>query len=59
VGSHGKGWVDRALLGTVTERLLNQLPVSLLVVPVRKPDAVKEAAEQPAARARHTVPLVT
>ena len=59
VGSHGKGWVDRALLGTVTERLLNQLPVSLLVVPVRKPDAVEEAAEQPAARARHTVPLVT
>lgn len=37
VGSHGKGWVKRALLGSVTEQLLNRLPVSLLVVPVRKP----------------------
>jgi nucleotide-binding universal stress UspA family protein len=34
VGSHGKGWVDRALIGSVTERLLNHLPTSLLVVPV-------------------------
>ena len=41
VGSHGKGWVERTLLGTVTERLLNRLPVSLLVVPVRQPHAGK------------------
>jgi nucleotide-binding universal stress UspA family protein len=34
VGSHGKGWVDRLLIGSVTERLLNRLPTSLLVVPV-------------------------
>jgi len=34
VGSHGKGWVDRLLIGSVTERLLNHLPASLLVVPV-------------------------
>jgi nucleotide-binding universal stress UspA family protein len=34
VGSHGKGWVDRVLLGSTTERLLNRLPTSLLVVPV-------------------------
>jgi len=33
VGSHGKSWVDRLLIGSVTERLLNQLPTSLLVVP--------------------------
>jgi nucleotide-binding universal stress UspA family protein len=33
VGSHGKGLVDRLLLGSVTERLLNQLPTSVLVVP--------------------------
>ncbi len=33
VGSHGKGVVDRLLLGSVTERLLNQLPTSLLIVP--------------------------
>jgi len=33
VGSHGKGWVDRMLIGSVTERLLSELPTSLLVVP--------------------------
>ena len=37
VGSHGKGWVDRLLLGSTTERLLDQLPASLLVVPVPAP----------------------
>jgi nucleotide-binding universal stress UspA family protein len=38
VGSHGKGWVDRMLLGSITERLLNQLPSALLlVVPAGKP----------------------
>jgi len=35
VGSHGKGWVDRVLLGSTTERLLNRLPCSILVLPVR------------------------
>ena len=35
VGSHGKGWAQRILLGSVTERLLNDLPTSLLVAPVR------------------------
>jgi nucleotide-binding universal stress UspA family protein len=43
VGSHGKGWFDRLLIGSVTERLLNQLPTSLLVLPahayVEAPDA--------------------
>lgn len=34
VGSHGKGWAQRVLLGSVTEQLLNQLPTSLLVAPV-------------------------
>jgi len=33
VGSHGKGWLDRLLIGSVTERLLDQLPTSLLVLP--------------------------
>jgi nucleotide-binding universal stress UspA family protein len=37
VGSHGRGWVDRMLLGSTTERLLNRLPASLLVVPVHSP----------------------
>jgi nucleotide-binding universal stress UspA family protein len=37
LGSHGKGWVDRLLLGSVTEALLNDLPAALLIVPVRVP----------------------
>jgi nucleotide-binding universal stress UspA family protein len=37
VGSHGKGWVDRVLLGSTTERLLNRLPCSILVIPIRGP----------------------
>ena len=34
VGSHGKSWTQRLVLGSVTERLLNDLPASLMVVPV-------------------------
>ncbi len=34
VGSHGKGWIDRVLLGSTTERLLNRLPCSLLIIPM-------------------------
>lgn len=34
VGSHGKRWAQRVLLGSVTERLINHLPTSLLVAPV-------------------------
>jgi nucleotide-binding universal stress UspA family protein len=37
VGKQGRGWVDHLLLGSVTERLLNHLPTSLLVVPVPMP----------------------
>ncbi|MGE5803282.1 MAG: universal stress protein [Gemmatimonadota bacterium] len=37
VGSHGKGWVDRLLIGSVTEKLLNNLPCAVLVVPVPAP----------------------
>jgi nucleotide-binding universal stress UspA family protein len=49
VGSHGKGWAERVLVGSVTERLLNQLPTSLLVVPA--PAAVKlEQQESTAAK---------
>ena len=44
VGSHGKGWVDRLLVGSVTERLLNRLPTSLLVVPVYSVVAAEDAA---------------
>jgi nucleotide-binding universal stress UspA family protein len=40
VGSHGKGWAERMVLGSVTERLLRDLPTSLLVVPVGVPERV-------------------
>lgn len=39
VGSHGKRWVDRLLVGSATNWLLNHLPTSLLVVPVKQPKA--------------------
>ena len=37
VGSHGKGWVDRVLVGSTTTGLLNRLPTSLLILPVGPP----------------------
>jgi nucleotide-binding universal stress UspA family protein len=33
VGTHGKGWIERMIIGSVAERLLRVLPTSLLVVP--------------------------
>jgi nucleotide-binding universal stress UspA family protein len=36
VGSHGKGWTDRLLLGSTTEKLLDKLPSHLLVTPVSR-----------------------
>src|SRR5437879_3957376 len=44
VGSHGKGSVKRMVVGSVTERLINHLPTSLLVVPAAA------AAVEPEAR---------
>lgn len=41
VGSHGKGWVDRLLIGSVTEDLLNDLPAAVLVVPVPAPERLE------------------
>ena len=46
VGSHGKGWVDRLLIGSVTEDLLNNLPCAVLVVPVRKPERAAAPTQQ-------------
>jgi len=37
VGSHGKRWIDRLLIGSTTEALLNTLPSSLLVIPTAMP----------------------
>ena len=50
VGSHGKGWAERLLVGSVTERLLNHLPTSLLVIP-----APARATERVSERYRATV----
>ena len=44
VGSHGKRWIDRLLIGSVTEELLNDLPAAVLVVPV----AARQAQVAPA-----------
>ena len=44
VGSHGKTWTQRLMLGSVTERLLNHLPTSLVVVPVSVRQPVAEPA---------------
>ena len=52
VGSHGKGWIDRLLIGSTTERLLNRLPTSLLVVPISKPAVKSPARAETRARAR-------
>lgn len=55
VGSHGKGWAQRVLIGSVTEQLLNHLPTSLLVVPVSVTAAVAPApaaAKRPRRRVR-------
>lgn len=44
VGSHGKGWVDRLLIGSVTEKLLNNLPAAVLVIPAPAPVRVPAPA---------------
>jgi nucleotide-binding universal stress UspA family protein len=58
VGSHGKGWAERLILGSVTERLLRDLPCSLLVVPVESgrvqrlaPEVHKVGGQRPSRRA--------
>ena len=50
VGSHGKGWAQRVLLGSVTERLINHLPTALLVAPVGvAAEALRRRERRPAA----------
>lgn len=41
VGSHGKGWVDRLLIGSTSERLLQVQPTGMLIVPVARPTAAE------------------
>ena len=50
VGTHGRGWVDRMLIGSVTERLLNLLPTSMLVIPISAPPRPRERVLTPRVR---------
>jgi len=58
VGSHGKGWVERLLVGSVTERLLALLPASLLIVPVRQTAQPKPRPRRPRPRAGKSTIIV-
>lgn len=52
VGSHGKGLVERMLVGSVTERLLSDLPSAILVVvPAGKATARAERTTSPGRQA--------
>jgi nucleotide-binding universal stress UspA family protein len=57
VGSHGKGWAQRLLLGSVTERMLNHLPTSLLVIPALPAATVESAAPREAERRQPVVAI--
>jgi len=46
VGSQGKGFVDRLLIGSTTESLLERLPASLLIVPVARRKASRLRASR-------------
>ena len=45
VTRHDRGWLSRAALGSVTERLLDGLPTSMLVVPAAKVSELKGVAK--------------
>jgi len=49
VGSHGRGWVDRLLMGSASERLLQVLPTATLVIPVARPADAEAVRAVPAA----------
>ncbi len=53
VGSHGKGFVNRLLLGSTTQRLADDLPTSVLVVPGVVPARRAERAADWAAQMAH------
>jgi nucleotide-binding universal stress UspA family protein len=56
VGSHGRGAMMRALLGSVSERLCRRSPVPVLVVPA--PGRAAAAREEAAADAASLLPVV-
>lgn len=49
LASHGKGWVDRMLIGSTTDELMQQPPVPTLVVPAARPPLAIENADVDAA----------
>ncbi|HYL22420.1 MAG TPA: universal stress protein, partial [Gemmatimonadales bacterium] len=53
VGSHGKGWVDRILVGSTTQRLVTELPTSIMVVPVKAARSVRAGAKAPRGTRKH------
>lgn len=53
VGSHGKGWVDRVLIGSATERLLGALPATMCVVPTGQRAARRRLPRKVGAKSRH------
>lgn len=52
VGSHGKGWIDRHLLGSTTDELLRHPLTLTLVVPAVRPPLVQFPDVESAARKR-------
>jgi nucleotide-binding universal stress UspA family protein len=44
VGSHGRGWTERLLMGSTIHSLLADIPTSLLIVPCQKPVTVPSVA---------------
>jgi len=56
VGSHGKGWGERLMLGSVTERLLSHLPTALLIVPAKGERVVTETIPELPAKAKGAAP---
>ncbi|SFC44803.1 Nucleotide-binding universal stress protein, UspA family [Halobiforma haloterrestris] len=49
MGTHGRGGIDRLLLGSVTERVVRRAPVPVLTVHVEPPEADEEPERQVAA----------
>jgi len=45
MGTHGRGGIDRLLLGSVAERVVRASPVPVVTVPVSEPDRQVEPVE--------------
>ncbi len=57
LASHGKGWVDRMLIGSTTDELMQQPPVPTLVVPATRPPLTIETADVDSALHREPVEI--